>query len=165
MSDKTIIGRAEWCAFPELNVPAIKARVDSGAKTSSIHAFNIEPFKKGRQKWIRFDVHPLVDDLDITIACEQRVSDQRVVRSSSGEAESRYVIKTPLQLGEQTWLIEVTLSNRDSMGHRMLLGRGAMNGRLIIDPSLNCTQGQLRKRDLKAAYRKAGHLFAGRKTK
>lgn len=160
MTEKTVIGRAEWCAFPNLNVPAIKARVDSGAKTSSIHAFDIEPFKQGRQSWVRFNVHPLIDDAAITITCEQRVVDKRMVRSSSGEAELRYVIKTPLKLGNQIWSIEVTLSNRDSMGHRMLLGRSAMSGRLIIDPSLNCTLGQLRKRDLKAAYKKAGVKIA-----
>lgn len=160
MKEKTIIGRSEWCAFPDLHVAAIKARVDSGAKTSSIHAFNIETFERDDAPWVRFEVHPLVNDLDITIVCEQAVADKRLVKSSSGEAESRYVIRTPIQLAGKVWEVDLTLSNRDSMGHRMLLGREAMNGRLIIDPSLSCTQGRMKINDLKNAYKEASVLAA-----
>src|SRR5690606_13522080 len=129
-----IIGKEEWCALPEITLPAIKVRVDSGAKTSSLHAFNIQPFEKEGIKWVQFDIHPLQDDRKIIQTCRAKVVDRRHVKSSSGEKEKRHVIKTPITLGNETWEIEITLTNRDSMGYRMLLGREAMNKRVLIDP-------------------------------
>ncbi|NJN60315.1 MAG: 30S ribosomal protein S6--L-glutamate ligase [Coleofasciculaceae cyanobacterium RL_1_1] len=152
LDSKLIIGREEWCALPALGIPAIKMRVDSGAKTSSIHAFNIQAFRRNNQSWVSFEIHPLQNDRKTLIRCEQVVVDKRVVKSSSGIAETRYVISVPIKLGEMTWDIELTLANRDSMGFRMLLGREAMNGRLIVDPSQRCTTGDVSIESLKTFY-------------
>lgn len=138
---KLIIGREEWCAFPELNIPAIKARIDSGAKTSCIHAVNIESFWKKDIKWVRFDVYPMQNNRRNKIHCEAKLIDKRHVKSSSGEKEKRYVIETLLVLGNEEWTIQATLTNRDSMSFRMLLGREAMNGRVLIDPAQKMLQG------------------------
>jgi ribosomal protein S6--L-glutamate ligase len=140
---KIIVGSQEWCGFPELGVPAIKARVDSGAKTSSIHAFNIQPFKRHGESWVSFEVHPLQQNRRTTIKCESKVVDRRVIRSSSGIAEKRYVISTPLSLGYRVWDIELTLANRDSMGYRMLLGREAMSDRILVDPAAIFCHGEI----------------------
>lgn len=142
-STKIIVGSEEWCAFSDLGVPAIKARVDSGAKTSSIHAFNIQPFRRDGVPWVSFEIHPLQNNRATVIRCEKPVSDKRVVKSSSGVAETRYVIRSVLEIGEASWEIELTLANRDSMGYRMLLGREAMIGRLIVDPSQECVLGDI----------------------
>ncbi len=147
-----IIGSEEWCGFPELGIPAIKARVDSGAKTSSLHAFNIQPFRRQGISWVSFEVHPVQNDRRSVIRCERPVIDKRVVKSSSGLGETRYVISAQLKLGSQAWDVELTLANRDSMGFRMLLGREAMQDRLIVDPSITCTQGDISQVELDAFY-------------
>lgn len=112
-NEKIIVGSQEWCGFPELGVPAIKARVDSGATTSSIHAFNIHPFKRHGESWVSFEIHPLQGNRRTTLKCEAKVVDRRMIRSSSGVTEKRYVISTPLSLGYRVWDIELTLANRD----------------------------------------------------
>mgnify|MGYP000122483875 FL=1 len=134
MHDKTLIGSEEWCSFPQLGIPAIKARVDSGAKTSALHAINIAPFVKNDSNWVKFDINPIQNNVRTIIHCEAPLIDKRIVKSSSGFREQRYVIQTTLKLGNETWNIEMTLTNRDSMGFRMLLGREAMIGRAIVDP-------------------------------
>lgn len=149
---KFIIGSDEWCAFLSLDIPAIKARVDSGAKTSSIHAINIERFDRDDEHWVRFDVHPLQKNRKVTVHCEAALVDQRVIKSSSGDKESRPVIRVPLTLGETTWEVEVTLTNRDTMGYRMLLGREAMMGRVMIDPQGMCLMGDQDKSALLELY-------------
>lgn len=133
--EKVVIGSEEWCAFPSLGIPAIKARVDSGAKTSSIHAFDIRTFKRDGQSWVSFEIHPLQLNRKTTVRCEALIIDRRRVKSSSGTSENRYVIKTPVAINGFTFEIEVTLTNRDSMGYRMLLGREAMHNRMLVDPS------------------------------
>ncbi|MGB5685011.1 MAG: 30S ribosomal protein S6--L-glutamate ligase [Candidatus Electrothrix sp.] len=142
-NEKTIIGSEEWCAFPDMMIPAIKARIDSGAKTSSIHAFNIQPFRRQGRSWISFEVHPLQANRRIVIRCEKPVIDRRAVKSSSGLSETRYVISASMQMGSENWEIELTLANRDSMGYRMLLGREAMGKRLVIDPSQSFCMGDI----------------------
>ncbi|MDM1045994.1 30S ribosomal protein S6--L-glutamate ligase [Myroides sp. 1354] len=142
MVDKLIVGSEEWCSFSTLNIPAIKARVDSGAKTSALHAVNISPFEKEGEKWVKFDVNPLQNNGKTIIHCEAKVVDKRIVKSSSGSRESRYVIRTILGFGETAWDIELTLTNRDSMGYRMLLGREAMGGRILVDPEKHFLLGQ-----------------------
>ncbi|MGS4344656.1 30S ribosomal protein S6--L-glutamate ligase [Myroides odoratus] len=142
MVDKLIVGSEEWCSFSTLNIPAIKARVDSGAKTSALHAVNIHPFEKEGEKWVKFDVNPLQNNGKTIIHCEAKVVDKRIVKSSSGTRESRYVIRTILGFGETAWDIELTLTNRDSMGYRMLLGREAMGGRILVDPEKHFLLGQ-----------------------
>lgn len=138
---KTLVGSEEWCGLPDLNVPAIKCRVDSGAKTSSIHAFNIQVFKKGGRDWVSFEVHPVQENRKVVVRCEAPVVDRRSVKSSTGIKEKRYVIRSTLELGNDSWEIELTLSNRDSMGFRMLLGREAMVGRIVVDPGHGFCQG------------------------
>ncbi|MFT7689186.1 MAG: hypothetical protein ACI9FB_004554 [Candidatus Azotimanducaceae bacterium] len=150
---KMVIGSDEWCAFPSLNIPAIKARVDSGAKTSSMHAINILRFTRENKNWVSFEVHPLQKNRKVSVHCEAPLIDQRVIKSSSGDKEQRPVIRVPLFLGEKSWEVEVTLTNRDSMGYRMLLGREAMNGRILIDPEGLCLLGDKHQYSLKGLYR------------
>lgn len=132
--NKIIIGSEEWCSLPQLKIPAIKVRVDSGAKTSALHAVNIVPFKKNGEPWVSYDVHPIQNDGKTTVRCESPVIDRRSVKSTSGISEMRYVIKSWLAIAESKWEIELTLTNRDSMGYRMLLGRQAMGGKMLVDP-------------------------------
>ncbi len=151
-TDKIIIGSEEWCAFPGLGIPAVKARVDSGAKTSSIHAFNIQKLRRNGESWVSFEVHPLQGDRRTVIRCEQPILDKRVVKSSSGIAETRYVVAAKIKVGDESWDIEITLANRDSMGYRMLLGREAMSGRMLVDPSLSFCLGEMPKQKLDDYY-------------
>jgi len=134
LTSKLIVGSEEWCSLPGIGLPAIKARVDSGAATSSLHAFNIESFQREGEAWISFEVHPIQNDRSVLVRHEAKVLDQRGVRSTSGITETRYVIREELVLGGQRWPIELTLTNRDAMGFRMLLGREAMVGRVLVDP-------------------------------
>lgn len=153
--NKIILGSEEWCSFPELGIPAIKARVDSGAKTSALHAINIAPFLKDTENWVKFDINPIQNNLKTVIHCEARLVDKRIVKSSSGFREQRYVIKTNLCIGSDTWEIEMTLTNRDSMGFRMLLGREAMSGRILVDPEQKYLLGQPSTENLKDLYQNA----------
>ncbi|MEY4589049.1 MAG: hypothetical protein RL497_1125 [Pseudomonadota bacterium] len=150
--NKILIGSEEWCALPSLGLPAIKARVDSGAKTSSIHAINITPFRKQGHPWVSFEVHPIQQSRQVVVRCEAPVIDRRKVRSSSGETETRLVVRVPFKLGADDFDIELTLTNRDSMGYRMLLGRQAMVGRLLVDPEQSFLQGRRTKEMLEQCY-------------
>lgn len=132
-----IIGSEEWCVFNELGIPAIKARVDSGAKTSSLQAANIKIVNRGANEWVKFEVSPLQENRSIAIECQARLVDRRMVKSSSGISEVRLVIKTPVTIGDSTFDIELTLANRDTMEFRMLLGREALNARFIVNPAVN----------------------------
>ncbi|MDM1397316.1 30S ribosomal protein S6--L-glutamate ligase [Myroides odoratimimus] len=154
MLDKVIVGSEEWCSFSTLNIPAIKARVDSGAKTSALHAINIVPFEKEGEKWVKFDVNPLQNNGKTVIHCESKVIDKRIVKSSSGSRESRYVIQTEISIADTNWMIELTLTNRDSMGYRMLLGREAMGGRVLVDPEKHFLLGQPTTEKLEEYYTK-----------
>lgn len=149
---KKIIGSEEWFKLTKLGIPAIKARVDSGAKTSTIHAYNIQTYRKNGKKWVSFEIHPLQDDRRTIIRCDAEVIDRRDIKSSTGTTERRYVIKTLLSMGRARWEIELTLTNRDSMGYRMLLGREAMKGRVVVDPEERCILGQYKKDDIKRLY-------------
>ena len=151
--DKIVVGSEEWCALPQLNIPAIKVRVDSGAKTSALHAVNIMPFKKDGDVWVSYEVHPLQRNGKTTIHCESLVIDKRKIKSTSGLVEMRYVVRTVIELGGTNWNIEVTLTNRDSMGYRMLLGRQAMSGKILVDPEASCLQGEPTPEELKQHYR------------
>ena len=153
--DKVILGSEEWCSFPELGIPIIKARVDSGAKTSALHAINIAPFIKNDSNWVKFDINPIQNNLKTIIHCEAPLVDKRIVKSSSGFREQRYVIQTSLKIGGSNWPIEMTLTNRDSMGFRMLLGREAMSGRVLVDPEKQYLLGQPTSESLKELYKNA----------
>jgi ribosomal protein S6--L-glutamate ligase len=155
--ERIIVGSEEWCVFPSLNIPAIKARVDSGAKTSAIHAFNIQTFQRNGEDWVSFYVHPLQNDRKSVVRCEAPVVDRRVVKSSTGTAEKRFVIRTAIELGDNYWEVELTLTNRDSMGYRMLLGREAMLGRMLVDPAESFCAGAFTPEELKAFYGETEH--------
>lgn len=152
MENKTVIGSEEWVSLNALHIPYVKARVDSGAKTSSLHAVNIQPFQKDNEVWVKFDVFPLQHDGKRKISCEALVIDKRVVKSSSGEREQRYVVRTTMSLNNNHWDIELTLTNRDSMGFRMLLGREAMRGRLIVDPAERYLAGEVKHNKILEVY-------------
>ena len=139
-----ILGWEEWVALPELGLPAIKAKVDTGARTSALHAFFVEPVGSGRSARVRFGVHPVPRRADITVVCTAPIVDRRDVTSSNGERENRYVIETPVRIGEREWLIEVTLTNRDAMSYRMLLGRQAIGDGILVDPAASFRQPRLR---------------------
>jgi len=160
---KIIIGSQEWCGFPSLGIPAIKARVDSGAKTSSLHAFNINKFKRRSESWVSFEVHPLQNDRRTVIRCETPIIDQRNVKSSSGISEKRFVISANLKVGDEFWDIELTLSNRDSMGYRMLLGREAMKNKVLVDPSISFCLGEITDDNLKTYYQRKKNTKSGLK--
>ncbi len=138
MDNYIVIGSEEWCSFDGLNIPAIKARVDSGAKTSSLQANNIKLIYKNSEEWVRFEVNPLQENRSISIKCEAKIFAKRSVKSSMGISEERIVIRTPVTIGEDTFEIELTLANRDSMEFRMLLGREALQNRYLVNPSEGC---------------------------
>ena len=150
--EKIIVGSEEWCGLASLNIPAIKARVDSGARTSALHAVNIAPFTKNDEAWVRFEVHPLQHNGKTTVFCEAPIVDKRRVKSSSGASETRYVIKSALSIGDYSGEIELTLTNRDSMGYRMLLGRQAMTGKMLVDPSASFLLGDIEIESIKNYY-------------
>lgn len=154
MTNKMVSGSEEWVSLPELKIPLIKVRVDSGAKTSAIHAVNIFPFQRNGESWVSFDIHPLQFDGKQVVHCEAQVVDRRIIKSSSGNRESRYVIKTPLKIGEEVWDIEITLANRDSMGYRMLLGREAMRGKILVDPDSSFLFGDRTADEISEKYHK-----------
>lgn len=128
------IGWREWVGLPELRVSAIKAKVDTGARTSALHAYYIAPFRRSGALWVRFELHPMQRSEAMKVTCEARAIDERTVRNSGGGVERRYIIRTMLKLGEEIWPIELALTNRDQMGFRMLLGRTALEGRALIEP-------------------------------
>ena len=161
LGEHIIIGGAEWCAFPGLNIPAIKARVDSGAKTSSIHASNIQKINKKGEKWVSFEVHPIQDTRRITLRCEAKVIAQRIVKSSSGISEKRYVIQSMMKIGNYQWLIELTLANRDSMGFCMLLGREAMENRVFVDPANSFLLGNYSEDKIDELYQHVKDIRSG----
>ena len=128
------IGWREWIDLPALGIKRIKAKVDTGARSSSLHAFDLEEFTRRGKTWVRFQVHPVQRNNKKTIEVEAPVLEYRSIRSSSGKAALRPVIVTDIELMGMTWPVELTLANRDAMGFRMLLGREAVRRRFLIDP-------------------------------
>ncbi|MBA6327476.1 ATP-dependent zinc protease [Colwellia sp. MB02u-6] len=132
---KIIIGSLETITLPDLAITDIQVRVDTGAKTSSLHVDNIKKFKKNGKVMVRFDLHPDVYNLENMVSCEAPIHDIRRVKSSNGTAEQRYVISTLVKLGSELWPIEITLTDRSDMSYLMLFGREAIGERFLIDPS------------------------------
>lgn len=128
--------------LPEFEDARIKAKIDTGARTSAVHAWGIKAFEKDESKWVRFELHPLQKNNTTRIVCEAPVVDERLIRSSNGQITKRFLIRTRLKLGNRTWPIDLTLSRRDEMGFRMLLGRTALSGRTLIDPSASYLCGR-----------------------
>jgi hypothetical protein len=138
----SIVGWREWLSLPELGIEHVKAKVDTGARTSALHAFYVEPFMKEGVKWVRFGIHPVQNDSSLVVECEAPVKDQRTVRDSGGHAESRYVIETIIEIGDISFQAELTLTDRDSMKFRMLLGRTALERRFIVDSAASYQVGK-----------------------
>jgi hypothetical protein len=128
------IGWREWVSLPELGIEKIKVKIDTGARSSAIHAFEIEPFSDQGKHFVRFKVHPYQRDSIHTVVTESALFDERQVRNSGGHTELRLTILTPVAIGGYQWPIELTLTNRDVMGFRMLLGRQALRNRFLVNP-------------------------------
>ncbi len=153
MATPWTIGWEEWLGLPELGLPAIKAKIDTGARTSALHAASIEVFGPESAPKVRFAVHPVPGRDDIEVICVADVIDRRDVTSSNGERETRVVIRSVVRMGERTWPIEITLTNRDAMAYRMLLGRQAIQDDMVVDPAASFLQPRL-------SYRHYAHLAA-----
>lgn len=150
--ERLLIGKNEWCQLPDLKIPAIKAKIDTGARTSAIHAVNVKTSKQKGRLFVSFDVHPLQGNNELLIRCRAPVIDRRIVMSSNGHREKRYVISSVLRMGGLEWEIELTLSNRDPLRFRMLLGMEAFENRVLIHPGIACNQGKLSKKLLHEMY-------------
>jgi hypothetical protein len=146
------VGWREWVSLPQLGLPAIKAKVDTGARTSALHAFRIEEFSDNDVEYARFWIHPIQNNVEIEHMCEARIIDKRQVSDSGGHKEERYVIATDLYIDGVSWPIELTLSNRDKMKFRMLLGRTAMKDRVVVDPTSSYLCRRLSKKSSISLY-------------
>ncbi len=142
---KKTIGWEEWCALPDLGLPAVKVKVDTGAKTSALHAYDIELFTENKQDFVRFKVHPLQKNNKFERECIAPLVDFRYVTSSNGEREKRYVIRTGLQIADRITAAELTLTSRHNMAFRMLLGREALRkAKLVVDPAKSYVLGKIK---------------------
>ena len=139
---KARLGWREWLALPELGIPALKAKIDTGARTSALHAFELNTFEENDRLKVRFGIHPLQRNTDIEIFCIADVVDQRMITDSGGHREKRLIIRTSISLGDHRWPIEIALTDRETMKFRMLLGRTAMKGRIVIDPDKSYLTGR-----------------------
>jgi hypothetical protein len=128
--------------LPAFGVRAIKAKLDTGARTSSLHAFELHPFLRDGTQMVRFEIHPVQRSRAATVQVEAEVKDERVVRNSGGQEELRPVIETLVDIGGISWPIELSLTRRDEMGFRMLLGRQALRGRVVVDPGSSFRAGR-----------------------
>ncbi len=133
--DKLIIGSLEICDLPELDIDNLQVRIDTGAQTSSLHVDHLNSIIVRGKPWVEFEIHPDIHNVSHVIKCRSRVKDIRRVKSSNGESQQRYVIVTPIVLGQQQWPIEITLTDRSDMSYLMLLGREGMANRVLVDPS------------------------------
>lgn len=137
-----LLGWREWVALPDLGLDRIKAKIDTGARSSALHAFDIHIFPDPNtpQTLVRFSVHPRQRQSKPTIVATAPLLEYRTVRSSNGHLQKRPVIQTTIALGGHHWPLEITLTNRDVMGFRMLLGRQGVRKRFLIDPGRSFIQ-------------------------
>ena len=141
-----VLGWREWTSLPELGINRIKAKVDTGARTSALHAFEVRPFVENNIQRVEFKIHPRQYNKETVVVCVADVLDERSVTDSGGHKENRWVIKTPLKIGQHSWPIEITLTAREDMRFRMLLGRTAIRGRAQVDPSRSYIVGKKRRK-------------------
>lgn len=142
---KQTIGWREWVVLPAFGMARVRAKVDTGARTSALHAARISRSVRAGREWVEFELDR--DDVDSVVdRCSARVRDRRVVRSSSGQEEERYIVTTSVRLGRDEWPIELALTARHDMGYPMLLGRTAIRGRYLVDPSRSYLAGKTRRR-------------------
>ena len=139
---KLTFGWREWVSLPDLGIDRIKAKVDTGARTSALHAFQVKPFVDDGRNKVEFLMHPIQKNSEHVVTCVADVVDRRTVRDSGGHAEERFVIETTLEIGAQRWPIEVTLTARDDMLFRMLIGRTAIKRRALVDPGRSYLVGK-----------------------
>ena len=144
-TDLITLGWREWVRLPQLGIEAIKAKVDTGARTSAIHAFELKTFSEAGREKVQFRIHPLQKDNETIVTCVADVLDKRVVTDSGGHKEERIVIATTLDIGPYSWPIEATLTARDTMLFRMLLGRTAIKGRAQVNPARSYLVGKKKK--------------------
>jgi len=147
MSELNMLGWREWVSFPGLNIERIKAKVDTGARTSCLHAFKVEVFEKQGSLWVSFDIHPNQTNNMEVIRCEAPLKERRLVRDSGGHEELRCVIETEIKIGNENHTIEVTLTDRDTMKFRVLLGRTAIKGHYLVDSGSSYLQGKKKRKN------------------
>jgi hypothetical protein len=133
LKKKKTLGWREWIILEDIGLPPIKAKVDTGARTSALHAFKVRGFNRRGERWVRFCIHPTQGDNVTVVQCEAPVADKRAVTDSGGHTQERYVIISRVSLAGESWPIELTLTNRDNMRFRALIGRTALKGRFLVD--------------------------------
>lgn len=141
-SSRGLIGWREWVTFPTLGDFQVKAKVDTGARTSAIHATNIEAVQRDGQDFVKFCLFPEQDNHTTFVECEAPLAERRVITDSGGHEEERFIVTTDIKLGVHVWKIELSLTQRDDMGFRMLLGRTAVRRRFLVDPGRSYLEGQ-----------------------
>lgn len=152
-NSQSIVGWREWIGLPKLGIPLLKAKIDTGARTSALHTFALENFSRNGADWVRFFLHPIQMRTSIVVQAETPIVDRRWVTDSGGHQEYRYVISTPISIRGKEYPIEITLTTRDTMRFRMLVGRTALAGRFFVDAEQSYASGQHSKSSVLKLYR------------
>ena len=142
--ERPLLGWREWVALPEFGIPSLKAKLDTGARTSALHAFALEPVERDGRSCVRIGIHPLQKHSVPEVWCVAPITDRRWIRDSGGHCELRYIVETTVQIGNAAWRIETSLTDRDNMMFRLLLGRTAIAGHYIVDPARSYVTGRIR---------------------
>jgi hypothetical protein len=141
-ADLFVVGWREWIALPQFGIDRLKAKIDTGARTSSLHATNLHSFRRDGQPWARFEVQPNQSKASEFVLCEAPVTDHREIKYATGRVELRVVVQVVIGLETRKWPIEVTLTDRRDMRFRMLLGRTALSRRVLVDPRRSYVTGK-----------------------